>query len=252
MSDRGPRVLDPEVVYDLLLDHGDILALLGDEPTTVEDLESTLHEPSTSLAERLGELESAGLVERVEGGFKSVRRVYEIERQEAMLDFLRELVLPAVSRAMVSPGEHALLREVATSLGPRDIEGLDEGPMARFWEELERLDESATQRLPVTLIVAGTGTLPPADLTEPGERAMWCLERASRERAAHRISGLDAGPALVYHVTMAIDPGAWRDLVLAVDRLLRDLADHTDGEPFFMTLAATVGQSPRGLQEVRS
>ncbi len=233
--------LDPEITYDVVLDHADLLLALDNRPRGLNELAARLGEPLEEVAERLAELMGVGLVAEAAGGYKAKAGVFELTCQEALLDFLRDQVLPAVGPALAeSSSADALLRDVEGTLDAGGLGALEQGPLAKFWKALETLESAqrSTRRARVTFVLCGSTTTPPSEVVGAGPRALWRLEQASKERAAERAGRATDARALLYHVRLSLEASVWPRALCAVDELLAALRrSGGPGRAFGLTVA---------------
>lgn len=250
--------LDPEITYDIVLDHSDLLLALDSRPRSLNELSALVGEPLGDVAERLAELMAAGLVvEAGGGGYQARAEVFELTCQEALLDFLRDQVLPAVGPALAGDRSgDALLQETTGTLGEGGVAELEQGALARFWAALEGLDRAPRSggRSRVTLVLCGSTSTAPEEVLGSGPRALWRLEQASKERAAERAGRPGDAQALLYHVRLSLEDPGWLGALRAVDDLLGALRrTGGPGRPFGLTVAALrePAQGAGGVVEVR-
>lgn len=253
MSVRAPAAtVHPEVAYDLVLDHQAlVMALDRHRPRSIGELAAAMGEPLASVAERLAELLAAGLVEDTGSGFVACGQTYELLRQEAGIDFLRDQVLPALTPLLVGDEPDGVLREVSGNIGPAGVPGLEQGLLAQFGETLASIQEpgAGQERWVATLLLFGTTSEPPRELGTAGERAIWRLQTASRERDEERARAA-APRSLIYQYRVLLDDAGWRRTLAAADSLISSM-EASKGTTYFGITLAGLRRGARVAKEVR-
>ncbi len=249
---QSNAALSAELVYDLVLDHSELLMALDGRPRRLPELAALLGESPDALVERLAELLAAGLVEDTGAGYRCPQASYELSCQEALLDFLRDQVLPALGQAIDPTGRDALLVEAEGQLGPAGLAGFEAGALASFWNQLEVLQRrhDGERRWQLDLILAGSPSRPPAQLAGPGPRALWRVERSSQERAAERAAQVEAPASMLYQVRLTLHEDAKAGVLAAAHELLGALRAGRLGPPLGLTVAGRLKPTRPQSREV--